>query len=113
MRIASALLLACVLAASTASTSSFAASIARGKSLYETKCHACHDRSVHNRKARKAKSFDSIRREVARWDDALGGGWTKEDMDDVTVYLNETYYRFRCPETLCPQQQSMGGPALR
>jgi mono/diheme cytochrome c family protein len=113
MRLTTTLLLGCALAASTASTSALAASIARGKTLYETKCHACHDRSVHNRKARKAKSVQSIRREVVRWDDALGGGWTKEEVDDVTVYLNETYYRFRCPDSLCPQQQSMSGPALR
>lgn len=107
MRITTVLLLGCVLAGSTASTAALAASITRGKSLYETKCHACHDRSVHNRKARKAKSFEAIRKEVVRWDDALGGGWTKEDVDDVTVYLNETYYRFRCPESMCTQQQSL------
>lgn len=107
MHIAKPFLHGIVLAGLILSAPLHADSIARGKSLYETKCHACHDRSVHNRSARKAKTYGGIRKEVTRWDGALGGGWGKEDIDDVTRYLNETYYKFRCPETVCREQSTM------
>lgn len=84
----------------------YAESLARGKSLYDTKCHECHTRSVHNRASRKAKNFMGIRREVARWDGTLGGGWSKEEIDDVTLYLNETYYKYRCPQTICKSHRA-------
>lgn len=73
----------------------------RGRILYETRCSACHASSVHNRKARKAKSFDSLRVEVLRWSVETGGSWSAGEIDDLTLYLNQRYYRFPCPPTLC------------
>lgn len=86
-------------------------SLARGKSLYETKCHECHSRSVHHRESRKAKSYTAVRKEVERWEGALGGGWSKEDVDDVTLYLNETYYKHPCPKSTCRSGRSSNDPA--
>lgn len=103
-----ALLLPAVIALLAFATQSHAGSVARGKSLYDTKCHACHERSVHSRASRKAKSFAEIRREIVRWETTLGGGWSKDEVDDVTLYLNETYYKFPCPETLCKQPRVSG-----
>lgn len=73
----------------------------RGKVLYETRCIACHESSVHNRDARKAKSFNALRAQVLRWSAQVGGAWTADEIDDVTLYLNERYYRFPCPQKLC------------
>jgi ribosomal protein L44E len=85
--------------------------VERGKSLYDTKCHACHDRSVHNRASRKARSYAAIRREVVRWEKSLGGGWSKDEVEDVTLYLNETHYKLPCPEAVCKQQRPSGNIA--
>lgn len=73
----------------------------RGKVLYETRCSACHASSVHNRNARKADSLDSLRLEVLRWSAEAGGSWSAGEIDDLTLYLNQRYYRFPCPPTLC------------
>lgn len=78
----------------------------RGKTLYETRCSACHDASVHRRDVRKAKSFDALRAQVLRWSAETGGAWTADELNDVTFYLNERYYRFRCPQRLCQADQA-------
>ncbi|MCU0805475.1 MAG: hypothetical protein MUF79_10365 [Burkholderiales bacterium] len=74
---------------------------ARGKDLYETSCVGCHSKSVHNRASRKAASFEALRAEVARWNKEIGGTWRTEEVNDVTVYLNDRYYKFPCPQTVC------------
>ena len=75
--------------------------VSRGKALYETRCVECHDRSVHARKPRSARSFAEIREYVLRWDRETGALWRADEVDAVTRYLNERYYQFPCPATLC------------
>jgi len=77
----------------------------RGKELYETRCVGCHSKSVHNRESRKAKDFEALRAEVSRWNRELGGAWRTEEVDDVSVFLNERYYKFQCPQTVCRKAQ--------
>ncbi len=78
-----------------------AADAEAGRALYETRCGGCHDRSVHERTARAAKSFAQLRAAIARWDRHAGALWRKEEIDAVTRYLNERYYRFPCPDDVC------------
>jgi mono/diheme cytochrome c family protein len=78
----------------------------RGKILYETRCSACHASSVHQRSARKAKSFGGVRVQVVRWSTEVGGSWSGDEIDDVTRYLNQRYYRFRCPQSVCKANQA-------
>lgn len=85
-----------------------AADAARGGLLYETRCSACHARNVHQRSARAATSFDGVRAQVMRWSKEVGGNWTAEEIDDVTLYLNRRYYGFPCPPGMCkPNQASL------
>lgn len=72
-----------------------------GRALYESRCDTCHDTSVHNRAVRKSRDFAEIRQWVARWNTALDGAWTDEEIDAVTRYLNERYYKFPCPARIC------------
>lgn len=72
-----------------------------GRALYETRCGSCHDRSVHTRAARTAKSFAQLRARVANWDRQTGGLWRDEEIDSVVRYLNERYYHFPCPAQVC------------
>jgi|PersoiStandDraft_1058852.scaffolds.fasta_scaffold19602_2 mono/diheme cytochrome c family protein len=83
-----------------------AADAERGKILYETRCSACHASSVHQRSARKAKSFGGVRVQVVRWSTEVGGSWSGDEIDDVTLYLNQRYYRFRCPQSVCKANQA-------
>lgn len=78
-----------------------AADVARGQVLYDTRCGECHAESVHGRKNKAARDLDAVRRWVARWSDNLRLGWTREEVDDVTAYLNRKYYRYPCPPDVC------------
>jgi len=78
-----------------------AADAARGRALYETRCGGCHDRSVHARAAKAAKSFDEVRGYVVSWDRQIGRLWRDDEIDAVTRYLNERYYRYPCPAPVC------------
>jgi mono/diheme cytochrome c family protein len=86
-----------------------AGDLERGKMLYSARCVGCHDKSVHQRDARKAKSIESIRSQVKRWDAYMGGAWRDSEVDDVATYLNDAYYRFPCPPSICPEKKAEGG----
>jgi mono/diheme cytochrome c family protein len=92
---------AAVLLAVAGMPTAAAQAIARGQALYETKCVACHERSVHRREARRAVDVPTLRAEVARWSANAGGDWQAEEIDAVTAYLNDRYYRYPCPPTIC------------
>jgi hypothetical protein len=81
----------------------------RGRALYESRCGSCHSESVHGRKKRVAADFDDVRRWVSRWNANLGLRWGDEEIDDVSVYLNTTYYRYSCPPSAC-KVVSLAGP---
>jgi len=83
-----------------------AADAERGRVLYEARCDLCHRTSVHVREARKATSFEALRVQVARWNTELGGAWSRDEIDDVTRYLNNRYYLFPCPESVCGSGQA-------
>jgi len=89
-----------------ATTPGRAADTGRGKALYESRCDKCHDLSVHSRDPRSARTFDHIRAFVARWDRELGAAWTDEEINEVARYLNDKYYHFPCPQSVCKAQQA-------
>ena len=78
-----------------------AADAARGAALYESRCDSCHSESVHGRAKRVAKDFDAVRGWVRRWNDNLSLRWGDEEIDDVSMYLNNTYYKYPCPPSVC------------
>lgn len=85
----------------------------RGRALYEIRCGACHERSVHQREARRATDFATLRAEVARWSATSGGDWRDEEVDAVAAWLNERYYRFPCPASVCRAPARAGAPVPR
>jgi mono/diheme cytochrome c family protein len=86
---------------------------ARGQALYEARCGGCHDRSVHQRSARTAADFAAVRAAVVRWDRELGALWRGEEVDAVTRYLNERFYRFPCSGPACAGPQASRGTSGR
>jgi mono/diheme cytochrome c family protein len=92
--------LSITLSALTSSTASPADS-GRGRALYELRCVACHSESVHSRDKRVATNYDEIRHWVTRWNAELGAHWNKEEIEDVTAYLNERFYSYPCPSQQC------------
>ena len=84
---------------------------ARGQALYESRCGGCHTQSVHQREARKAATFEGVLAQISRWNAALGGDWNAEDIEDVAMYLNQRYYRYPCPASVCPPGRATLTPA--
>jgi mono/diheme cytochrome c family protein len=66
----------------------------RGKLLYDNHCGSCHNSAIHGRKDRWPQSLDQLRAIVDQWQTAQKLGWNREEIDDVTAYLNATRYRF-------------------
>jgi hypothetical protein len=101
----------------SATRSASAADALRGAGLYESRCGDCHSESVHGRSKRVATDFNEVRRWVSRWNENLHLRWGDEEIDDVSVYLNNTYYRYPCPPQVCkfvslatlPVARSQGG----
>ncbi|MGB7543401.1 MAG: hypothetical protein WBM28_15485 [Burkholderiales bacterium] len=102
-----------VVAVIGAAPAAHAADAERGRLLYEGRCNVCHDTGVHLRASRKAQTFEGIREQVVRWNNELGGAWRREDIDDVTRYLNSRYYFYRCPESLCGAGQAQASQQQR
>ncbi len=75
--------------------------VQRGKALYEARCKECHEQSVHNRTIRSARSAAEVRGFVVRWDQTLGSLWRGDEIDAVTRYLNEAFYRYPCSPEAC------------
>ena len=98
--------LAAFLVFSAVSQAQTGADAARGKLLYEARCSACHESSVHDRKARKATSFSGLRAQVLRWSVEVGGTWSADEIDDVALYLNQRYYHLPCPQSVCKAAQA-------
>jgi mono/diheme cytochrome c family protein len=83
----------------------------RGELLYGARCTACHKESVHNRASRKALTIGDIKAQVRRWNAFLGGAWGEREINDVTTYLNDLYYKYPCTPEVCPddKQARRGG----
>lgn len=79
----------------------------RGRALYELRCMSCHAESVHGRTNRVAKDVDAVRAWVMRWNEHLRLRWTEEEIDDVTLYLSTTYYRYSTLGRLGPDPFSL------
>ena len=78
---------------------------ARGELLYTTHCQTCHTTQVHWRERRLATDYTSLADQVERWQTNAGLGWSREDVDAVSRYLNAQFYRF-------PEAKPVGvGPA--
>lgn len=66
----------------------------RGRLLYGNHCIACHSTQMHWRDRKLATDWDSLKAQVRRWQATAQLGWSEEDIDDVTRFLNDSFYRF-------------------
>jgi hypothetical protein len=69
----------------------------RGRGLYEQRCDGCHGISVHARGRKVANDYADIRALVERWSTHLDLRWGPEEIEDVTMFLNDKYYHYAMP----------------
>jgi mono/diheme cytochrome c family protein len=89
-----AIIVACAVGAACALPAA-AQDAGRGRALYETHCLACHYERIHKRDPSRSlvKSLDDLRAEVAGRAAMTRRPFTREDLEDVTEYLNRSHYK--------------------
>ena len=75
-------------------SSSFAADLEEGQSLYEADCTSCHDSKVFTRKDRKINDLAALKKQVHRCVAASEASWFEEDEENAVAYISETFYKF-------------------
>jgi hypothetical protein len=68
--------------------------MARGAMLYDNHCIQCHTQQVHWREKKMAIDWKSLITQVDRWQRTSGLQWNKNDIEEVSHYLNSKYYHF-------------------
>lgn len=76
------------------STAAVGAEQDRGKALYENHCRFCHEDRVFTRKNPLVTSRESLLGWVTSWSSHTGLNWDRQEIEDVTRYLNKRYYQF-------------------
>jgi hypothetical protein len=71
-----------------------AVDIENGKNLHNENCVRCHQESVYLREDRIVNSFQGLRERISQCELSAELVWFDEEIDDVTAYLNNAFYRF-------------------
>jgi len=76
------------------STNSKGADINIGNQLHADNCTRCHQDNIYTHADRKIKNFEQLKKQVQQCELAIELGWFEEEVENVTAYLNATYYMF-------------------
>ena len=66
----------------------------RGAMLYDNHCIQCHTQQVHWREKKLVTDWESLLAQVDHWQRASGLEWSKNDINEVSRYLNSKYYHY-------------------
>ena len=75
----------------------------RGKQYHDEQCTHCHESmfgdtyTIFTREDRKMTSFKKLRAMVDFCNTQVGSQFFDEDLDDITEYLNQEFYKFPKP----------------
>ncbi len=83
-----------VILAIFASGPALAENFERGQELYENQCGECHSTLDTPNKTRKVKTLSALRERIASWAAHTGSEWGNSALDDVSYYLNKSFYHF-------------------
>ncbi len=89
-----AIILLCMLATPAANAALLPGDGANGKQLHDSRCVACHDGRVYTRPDRKVKSIEGLMGQVRMCNQQLGTDLSREQLNNIIKYLNETFYKF-------------------
>ena len=68
-----------------------------GKAIHDKNCISCHDSSVYTRLERRMNHYPELLAQVRRCDANLSTRLFDEEIQQVALYLNQTYYQFALP----------------
>jgi hypothetical protein len=82
----------------------FAADAERGKTFHDDQCTHCHESMfgdtylIFTRPDRKMTSFKKLRAMVDFCNTQVNSQFFDDELDDITEYLNQNFYKFPKPE---------------
>lgn len=68
----------------------------RGRMLHDTHCISCHGTQVYKRDGKLGGDYETIRKQVVRWETNVSLKWSDGEIDAVTTYLARTFYKVPC-----------------
>ncbi|MGV6859109.1 MAG: c-type cytochrome [bacterium] len=90
-----------VITALLATSSIALADLDNGKKLHDANCVSCHTKmtggdgsALYTRSKRRVTSSDALTSQVRRCATNLNLTWFDDQIDDVSSYLNQEYYKF-------------------
>ncbi|MGQ0524774.1 MAG: c-type cytochrome [Betaproteobacteria bacterium] len=92
MRSAAALVAIIVLTISASGIALAAGDPARGAALHEA-CLGCHGTELYVPPKAKIKTLSALKKEVDRWNDRYNPKFSKQEIEDLVVYLNRDFYK--------------------
>lgn len=66
-----------------------------GAKLHAKHCTACHKNEVYTRKVKIVKSLAGLSGRVKACSGQVGANFSREQIQDVTKYLNSSFYKFK------------------
>ncbi len=72
-----------------------AVDIENGKALHDANCLRCHNETQYTREDKIVKSFEELRERISFCELSAEMAWFEEEIDDVTAYLNNSFYHFK------------------
>ena len=67
---------------------------ANGAKLHDS-CLGCHGTELYVAADAKVKTLSDLKKEVEIWNDRMNPKFDEQEVEDITAYLNSTYYKFR------------------
>lgn len=65
----------------------------RGEKLH-AKCLDCHGTGIYAPGKKKITSLKALRKEVKRWGTYYAPALSEQEIEDITAWLNERFYKF-------------------
>jgi mono/diheme cytochrome c family protein len=66
----------------------------KGARLHDS-CLGCHGIELYVPPNAKVKTLAELKKEVENWNDRMNPKFDEQEVEDITAYLNSTYYKFR------------------
>ena len=63
--------------------------------IHARDCTSCHGTELYTRQNRTVEFLADLELRVERCNIATKAGWTDDQVDEVSEYLNENYYHFK------------------